>query len=210
MIRLRSLLRDTRGGSAAEFALVTPLVVLFLLGIVDAGRLAWEINRAEKATQIGARWAAVTDMVPGGLRDYSFATSGTVVQAGTPVPASLFPGVSCSSNGTTTTCSCAASGSCAFPLTVDTSGSANFSAIVNRMSGIKSGIAAANVVIDYNYSGLGFAGDPNGPDVAPIISVKLRNLQFQPLLGILFKANIPLPDFSYSLTMEDGLGTASN
>lgn len=195
-----NILRDKRGGPAAEFALVLPLILLFLLGIIDVGRFAWEINRAEKATQTGARWAAVTDMIPAGLAAYSFATSGTV-PAGTTVPASAFPGVSCTSAG----CTCL--GSCGFPTTAS---STAFAALVDRMNDIKPDITGANVVVDYRYSGLGFAGDPNGPDVAPIISVRLQGLQFVPITLVLFGGSIDLPDFSYSLTMEDGSGAQSN
>lgn len=204
MIRLRQFVRDTSGGPAAEFALVLPLILLFLLGIVDVGRFAWEINQAEKATQIGARWAAVTNLVPSGLAGYSFATSGGI-PAGTTVPVTAFPGISCSSNGSTATCTCSAS--CSFPTTAD---NAAFTALVGRMQDIKPTIGAANVVVDYRWSGLGFSGDPNGADVAPIISVRLRNLQFTPLAGVIFNSAINLPDFSYSLTMEDGNGVRSN
>ena len=63
-----ALIRDERGASAAEFALVLPLLLLLLFGIIDAGRLAWEFNRAEKATQVGARVAVVTDPIPGASR----------------------------------------------------------------------------------------------------------------------------------------------
>ncbi|MBL0916915.1 MAG: pilus assembly protein [Sphingopyxis sp.] len=204
MRRLGSLLRDQRGGPAAEFALVLPLIILFLLGIIDVGRFAWEINRAEKATQTGARWAAVTDMIPSGLAGYSFVTSGGLPQ-GTTVPASSFPGISCSSTGGAATCTCSAS--CSFPTTANNTA---FAALIDRMNDIKPDIGVTNVVVDYRYSGLGFAGDPNGADVAPIISVRLRNLQFRPFVGILFNANLDLPDFSYSLTMEDGSGNTSN
>jgi Flp pilus assembly protein TadG len=200
MTRFSIFLRDTRGGPAAEFALMLPIILLFLLGIIDVGRFAWEVNQAEKATQTGARWAAVTNMIPSGLAGYSFATSANI-PAGTTVPASSFPGISCTSTG----CSCL--GSCSFPTTAD---SAAFAALVGRMSDIKPDIAAANVVVEYRYSGLGFAGDPNGPDVAPIISVRLQGLQFVPTTLVLFGGAIDLPDFSYSLTMEDGSGTQSN
>jgi hypothetical protein len=65
------------------------------------------------------------------------------------------------------------------------------------------------VLISYGPSGLGYAGDPNGPDIAPLITVQLTGLQFKPLM--LFNAvAINMPDFSYSLTMEDGAGTTSN
>ena len=44
--------------------MVLPLLLLFIFGIIDVGRLMWTWNRAEKATQMGARFAVVTDMVP--------------------------------------------------------------------------------------------------------------------------------------------------
>jgi len=201
MTRLRALLRDTRGGPAAEFALVLPLILLFLFGIIDVGRYVWEVNRAEKATQTGARWAAVTDMIPSGLATFSFATTGTLVPAGTPVPASLFPKVTC------TSASCICASSCAFG--PGYSGTA-FTNLVTRMDDIKADIKAANVIVEYSHSGLGFAGDPNGSDVAPLITVRLQNMKFVPLTLILFNGSIDLPDFSYSLTMEDGSGDTSN
>ncbi|WOF43819.1 pilus assembly protein [Sphingopyxis indica] len=205
MIRRSNLWHDERGGPAAEFALVLPLILLFLLGLIDVGRYAWEINRAEKATQIGARWAAATDIIASDLRDYSFATGDDLIPAGTPVPETAFPGLSCTSNGISASCTCL--GTCNFLTTADNDA---FTNLVDRMNDIMPGIAAGNVVVDYRYSGLGFAGDPNGPDVAPIISVRLQNMQFVPITLILFGGSIALPDFSYSLTMEDGDGDWSN
>ena len=54
---VRAFMRETGAAGAAEFALILPLFLLFLLGIIDAGRYAWAFNQAEKATQVGARWA---------------------------------------------------------------------------------------------------------------------------------------------------------
>src|SRR5688572_18038525 len=102
---LINLFRDRRAASAAEFALVLPLLLLFLLGIVDAGRFMWEYNQAEKATQMGVRYAVVTDMVPQGLEDYSFALSDGIL-AGNSVPASNFEQATCN----TTACTCTPSG----------------------------------------------------------------------------------------------------
>lgn len=205
MSAIAAFVRDRRGGPAAEFALVLPLVLLFLFGIIDVGRFAWEINRAEKATQTGARWAAATAMVPSGLAAYSFAVSGGV-PAGTPVGTASFAQIECSQPQSTVTCTCKG-GPCAFGTAADATA---FGALVDRMNDIKPNITANNVIVEYSNSGLGFAGDPNGPDVAPLISVRLQNMQFVPLTLMLFGGAIALPDFSYSLTMEDGQGAWSN
>ena len=206
MIRLRHLIGDQRGASAAEYALVLPLLLIVLFGTIDVGRYAWSLNQAQKATQIGARWAVATDMVASGLYSYSFATSASVPQ-GTTVNATLFPGVVCQSSGGAVSCTCATGGSCSFPLTAN---SAAFTNLVNRMAKIEPDITANNVVVTYAWSGLGFSGDPNGADVAPLTTVSLRNLNFAPFTSLIFGGQVSLPAFAYSLPMEDGSGTSSN
>ena len=207
------LIRDTRGASAAEFALVLPLLLVILFGTIDVGRYAWSLSQAEKATQTGARWAVATDMVASGLYNYSFATSGGVPQ-GTIVNSTQFPGVVCQSSGGTASCACAAGGSCAFPLTASNSA---FTNLVTRMAQIYPGLTANNVVVTYSWSGLGFAGQPRtpgvliqAPDVAPLTTVSLRNLNFAPFSSFIFGGQITLPAFAYTLPMEDGSGTSSN
>ena len=66
---IHRLVRSQSGASAAEFGLVLPLLIVLLLGIIDAGRFIWEYNRAEKATQAGARVAIVTQILPQGVAD---------------------------------------------------------------------------------------------------------------------------------------------
>jgi hypothetical protein len=201
-----ALLRDKRGGSATEFALLLPLFLLFLLGIIDAGRYAWEYNQAEKATQIGARWAVATDMLPGALKDYSFAISCAVPQ-GTPVGPSEFGGATCQSDASTATCT--VTSSCSSP-PASTADNMAFGRLANRMGDIYPAIQRPNIVVDYANSGLGFSGDPNGPDVAPLVTVSLRDLTFQPMTLMLFNGTLSIPASSYTLTMEDGQGTDSN
>ena len=190
---LRRFRSDTTAASAAEFALVLPLMILFFIGIIDAGYYMWQLNRAEKAVQIGARWAVATDMVPANLRNYSFAVSGGIEQ-GTVVPAASFPKVTC----TSTSCT----GQWGHSTTA-------FNSILNRMQEIKTGVAASNLTVEYEWSGLGYAGDPNGPDVAPIVTVKLTGLTHTPITSILF-GTTNLPTFAYSLTAEDSIGAYSN
>ncbi|CCA93444.1 TadE/TadG family type IV pilus assembly protein [Novosphingobium sp. PP1Y] len=206
MTRLFDLVRNEDGASAAEFALVLPILLIALIGTIDVGLYAWNINQAEKATQTGARWAVATDMVASGLKTYSFAVSGGVPQ-GTVVDQTAFPGVTCQSNGTTASCTCVSGGTCSFPLTAD---NAAFTRLVTRMAQIDGDITASNVVVTYAWSGLGFSGDPNGPDVAPLTTVSLRNMAYTPLTTLLFQVSVPLPSFAYALTMEDGSGTVSN
>jgi hypothetical protein len=78
------------------------------------------------------------------------------------------------------------------------------------MDAIMPELVPANIQVFYKPSGLGFAGDPNGSDVAPLVTVQLTGVTFQPILLQLFGGTITLPNFSASLTLEDGAGTVSN
>ena len=204
MIGLRRLFRDASGASAAEFALVLPLLILLIFGTIDVGRYAWSLNQAEKATQIGARWAVATDMVASGLGSYRWATTGLIPQ-GTTVPQASFPTVTCQSSGGAASCTCASS--CAFGTAANNTA---FNALATRMAQIYPGLTASNVVVSYSWSGLGFAGDPNAPEVAPLTTVSLRNVNFAPFSSFIFAGQVALPSFAYTLPMEDGSGTSSN
>lgn len=211
MSAARAFLRDTRAGGAAEFTLVLPIMLILLFGIIDVGRFAWDMNQLGKAVQVGARWAVVTDAIPDGLNDsnanaYSWASDGGIAQ-GSVVPSGSFSGIYCTGTSSTATCSWKGSTPSGFSSSYN---AAAFRRLVDRMKQIDPDIDYANVRVDYDYSGLGFAGDPNGPDVVPLTKVTVRNLQFKPITTFLFKTNITFPDISYSLTMEDGSGSASS
>jgi hypothetical protein len=70
-------------------------------------------------------------------------------------------------------------------------------------------ISANNVRIEYTGSGLGFAGDPNGMQIAPLVTVRLTGLQFRPLTALMLRT-ISMPDFRSSMPAEDSSGTQSN
>lgn len=206
---IRCLRLDRSGASAAEFALVLPLLILFLFGIIDAGRLLWETNRAEKATQMGARVLVVTDAIPGGLVAHSYlgnTSGGTALTQGDVVPAAALGEVRCTKPASTLTCSCQA-GPCPGTLTpINTTG---WDMMFSRMRGVKPDITAANVSVTYRGSGLGYAGDPNGMDISPLVTVEINSLPFRPLSGLmLFTFN--LPSFRTTLTAEDNEGSQSN
>jgi len=196
------LLRSERAASAAEFGLVLPLLVLLLLAIIDSGRFMWEWNRAEKATQAGVRYAVVTNPVLNGLYGYSFSISGGIPQ-GSAVPTSSFDTATCDNS----TCSCLPGGG--FCSATSRNATA-FTNLVTRMSQMYPQITAANVRIQYKNVGLGFAGDPDGPDVSPLVTVSLTGLQFHPITCLVFACSISMPDFRAGLTLEDATGTESN
>jgi len=149
-----SLVRDCRGASAAEFAIVLPLLLILIFGVIDGGRFLWEVNRAEKATQVGVRMAVVTTVLAPGLisEDYTVAGNGRpAVKSGELIPAAYLGRLVCNSAG----CTCATA-PCPTPGALNTT---TFNAIVDRMRTIDPTLTNANVVVTYSGSGLGTAGE---------------------------------------------------
>lgn len=202
MIRPGAFLRDARAATAAEFALVLPIVLLFLFGIIDVGRYTWQINQAEKAAQMGARFAVVTGMVEGGLTSASYVGDthcGSTLTAGDPICAAALGKVSCTSTSCTP-CTTAPCPTTSYKATA-------FNNILARIQAFAPSVAASNVTVEYSGSGLGFAGDPTIA-IAPIVTIELHDMTFHSfsLLGTSFT----MPTISRSQTLEDGVGTQSN
>jgi Flp pilus assembly protein TadG len=55
-----SLFKDKKGQSLIEFALVLPILLLVLLGIIEFGRIIMAVNVLNQAAREGARVGAVT------------------------------------------------------------------------------------------------------------------------------------------------------
>jgi len=210
---VRALLRDERG-AAAEFALVLPLALVLIFGVIDAGRFMWAYNRAEKATQMGARVAIVTNVLAPGLASTSYVgqtVGGVTLTQGDRIPAAALGKVTCSSSSGTVSCSCTTN-PCP---SLGTPVAADFTRIVTAMKNMEPRVNADNVKVIYQGSGLGFAGDPNGIEVSPLVTVQLSStpaataLKFTPITVLLFKT-ITMPSFSTTLTGEDLSGTQSN
>jgi Flp pilus assembly protein TadG len=80
----RRVLRDSRGAAAVEFALILPVIVLLLFGIIEMGR-AWNVRQTlTDAVREGARVAVVNnEMNPGILNTLVVNTvRGSVARAG--------------------------------------------------------------------------------------------------------------------------------
>ena len=186
--------------------MVLPLLILFLFGIIDGGRYLWEVNKAEKATQAGARVAIVTDVLDDGLSGANYVgqtIGGVTLTQGDVIPAGALGEMKCTSTG----CTCQ-TGTCP-TIAAPTDYTTRFNRVVDRMAFMKPDISASNVSITYRGSGLGFAGDPNGMEIAPLVTVELSGIQFRPL--VLFNtAGFNLPAFRTTLTAEDSAGSVSN
>lgn len=210
------LLRSESGAGAAEFAIVLPLVVILLFGIIDGARFVWEYNKAEKATQVGARVAAVTNVLSPGLRDEDYAgqtVGGTTIAAGGRIPADALGSILCTNGG----CTCEAS---PCPSDLGTFDSATFNdVLVERMKQIHPPIEPENVQVRYTGSGFGFAGTASGGggggsgteqmEISPLITITLVNLEFRPITSLLL-ASVPMPTFASTLIAEDSVGSVSN
>jgi Flp pilus assembly protein TadG len=206
---LRRFIHDSEATTAAEFALVLPTALLLLFGIVDVGRYAWQLNEYEKATQMGARYAAVTDVASAALADADLTwvgepyCDGGTCTAGANIDVDGLGTVTCSITA------CAVDGN--FPDSFDTTVDATaFGNIVARMRTFEPRIATADVRVDYRGSGIGFAGDPEKPEISPVVTVRVEGARYHPITLSPFGGSVDLPSFSYSLTLEDGEGTVAS
>ena len=214
MIGWRAFFAHQRGAAAAEFAMVLPVALLFLLGTIDMGRYMWAMNRLEKAVQFGTRYAVTTDIVPEGLNaeDYStFTCPDGPLTAGETICPEALGAITCTKPGGSVSCTCARS---PCPATLTPFNTVAFDNIVRRMRVVDRGISPANVSVKYSGSGIGYAGDPitddDGADlseISPIVTVEVASFRFRSMS--LLGAGIRLPGFRYSQTLEDGDGAVA-
>ena len=205
----RHLIRDDRGISSVEFAMVCVVFFMLIFGIIDFSRAMWEWNAAAKATQAGVRHAVVSDIVSLDYKTFSAVGPPLNMKAGDGVPIKDTGGtdaiatIVCSDGDL----SAGVSIGCGTSLGGLISGQADadaFLAIVAVMQMYDDRVEAHNVVIEYRHIGLGFAGNPVGPDIDPLVTVKLRGMVLDlitPGLSGIFTIN--LPDFAATLTGED-------
>jgi hypothetical protein len=184
--------------------MVLPLLLVLLFGIIDAGRWMWMYNEAEKATQMGARFAIVSNPVSPGIRASYLAVNG--LMQGDPIAAGEFGKITCTvADG----CVCTTT-PCPSPGTFD---SPAFEKIGDRMRLFLPQLSNENIAIEYSSSGLGYAGNPDGPDISPMVTVKVGSpatpLQFTPITSFLL-TSMNMPSFTTSLTAEDLSGAQSN
>ena len=153
-------IHDVRGGVAVEFVALMPAFLFLTFFAFEVGLAVLWVGTVEKAAQLGARLAivsnyAVTGLVPG--------------QKNQTANANLYPpGSNCPTGCaafTSQTCAGGSGGVC---------NPAGFSAIFNRMDAIANVLQPANVTITYTYVGLGFVGGP----IVPRVTVTVQNVPY--------------------------------
>jgi Flp pilus assembly pilin Flp len=197
--KLRAFLRDQDGISSVEFTLVAFVFLMMVLAILDFSRAMWEWNRAAKATQAGVRHAVVIDLVAPNFRTYDGTTDTAI---GTSVPAGLGP----TPNPTVCTNAGCGADETTSSIALDAKGQAAFDAILAWMQAHDNLIGPDNVVIEYRHVGLGMAGCPGCPDIDPMVTVRLRDMDFFLITPGLAQIASPIamPSFAATLSGEDG------
>lgn len=182
--------------------MIVPVFLMLFLSIIDISLWMWTHNRAEKATQAAVRHAAVTAYVPAALATTSFTGSPYNIPSGDNIPAGIIPPIRCGGN---------VGANC------DSFGwdGAAYAAILAVAQQQFPGLTTANLSLRYEVVGLGYAGNPNGASVSPVVTVAIvdnapDNRLFQPVfLGLFMPNGFDLTGIASSMTMEDGAGDFS-
>ncbi len=220
-MRRQRLSRDEAGAVLVEVSILLPVIIMVLLGSIDFLYAFYQWNAAAKAVEVGARIAAVSDPVAGGLNDLS----NQVVLSGLATPMQPMPAYQVACDGGAEACTCTGTCTGLAPNSFNTSamnrivfgrGSASCDDAVSYyatgMCDILPIITPANVKVIYTQTGLGYAGRPGGP--VPTITVSLQHLHFQFFfLSYLLGKDMPMPAMATTITAEslcaggDGCGS---
>ena len=194
---LRRFHNDESGAAMVEMSLVLVLLLVLTLGFVDFGHAFYQWNAAGKAVQAGARMASVSNPVATGL-----ATAGPSDVPGAPMVAGAFGPFVCTSGGGG---SCTGYNATNFDRIFAGDDFACVMPPVGRpgMCDFFPRLQAANVVVTYSATGLGYQTRDGGP--VPTITVSLQNMTFQFFFlgGLLGFNNINMPTMLSTVTGED-------
>ena len=191
--------RDAEGTVLVEMAIVLPIFLLLLLGLIDFGRMGGEFVMASKAMQRAVRIAAVRPTVCPALPTVNLRGSGA--GATTHYGTSCAAGTNFCVNPGVVTCTASASNATAAEI---------WTAIAPLMP---SHATVSNLKLSYSFdANLGFLGGP----YVPVVTVEIQNLNFQfatplsalaALVGVTDGsapgATLPFPKTSTSLPGED-------
>ncbi|PCJ99819.1 MAG: hypothetical protein COA45_03105 [Zetaproteobacteria bacterium] len=179
--------RNHEGAATIEFVTIAFALFMMVFFVVELTLLLFFSLSAQKAAQIGARLAIVSDPVVLAMPTTNSKTTNGIF------------GVACSDISLpcldfgTITCTGGGAG-------CDV---ASFSRILVGMKRFLGQLEAEDVTIDYTYSGLGFAGGPT----VPVVRITLSGVSYQTgIIGSIIGSRGPfssLPAVSVTLTGED-------
>lgn len=188
----RRFLLDSSGSATVEFVAIALPFFLVVLFIVEVTLAFFWWKSAEKATMLGARFAAVQNVAATGMPARNEQRSNAAVSGkycrDASNPCAADPGQ---------TWVCAAGGA-----GCNAAAKAN---IVAKMQSVLAVIKPENVEITYQFTGLGYVGGP----LIPAVTVTLTGLQFQTgflsiIGGVLGGPSLTtLPNISATMTGED-------
>ncbi len=196
-----------------EFTAAALTFFLVLFGIVEFANVFYQWNAATKAVQLGARLAAVSDPVSDNLTPTNMSGLSSSVLPGDPMPS--FDCLCDGSSGTCTGTVPAGASACnynAAAMDVLVYGRGNTTGTCDN-TGANIGmcnvfphnppLTPQNVIVRYQYTGLGYAGRPGGP--VPTITVSLTGLNYDFILigGLAGLTSMQLPSFATTVTGED-------
>jgi Flp pilus assembly protein TadG len=231
-MKITRLISDQSGAVLVEATVMMILTLIFILGSVDFLLAYYQWTMANKAVQLGARIAAVSDPVAADLPAFDWTT--TAYSPGDAVlPNSNLYSLIC--NGAAATCVCSATAGASAPTDcagVGTTysadamrtivygrnylntGAANCAAnatnnlYLRGMCQIFSRIDVANVVVTYKDTGLGYAYLPGGPTATVIITLQNLPFHFFFLSGLMGFIDVNISASATSMTGEDLSSTA--
>ena len=219
----RKLAADRSGSSAVENSIVFGLLIVLTIALIEFSLALWQWNTAEKATELGVRYAVQSNPVASAFLNYDAISGGDfdpgdLITTTGPLPPFT---VSCTNGGCI--CSDKGNGACG-TFSAGLINGANvadfdpiaFNAIITRMDGVFRGsdLGPENVTIDYSHVGVGFAGRP-GMHIVPAVTVRLTGVTFdfmvlsfiRPLIFLGLEqstsSGIPMPPFTATLSGED-------
>lgn len=198
MVSASGFHRNENGSVLVEFAIVFPLFLILLLGVVDFGQIYLRWILAEKATHLAARLAVVRPPACPGVPTFNDRTPG--------IPKTSPFGRSCTDSFFNL---------CADPGTITCTGATavgdTFDDINDAVGGFLPAAAGPeNIRLSYSFANLGFLGGP----YVPLVSVELVGdieVPFITPLGPLLQAfyggnsldNPAIPSMRATLPAED-------
>jgi hypothetical protein len=220
---LRRLRNDTQGAAFLEFTIFVGVFFTLLFGIIEFLLAFYQWNAATKAVQFGARLAAVSNPVAEELKTLTGPGGGTDPTAPMPEFYVTCWGITettgdCECSGALTDCNYSPAAMATLVYGRGNSGPDCGGQAPNiGMCNLFGRIAPQNVVIEYNHTGLGYAGRPAAEyaedqftsHVVPTITVRIDDpaqpipFQFFFLAGLLGFDNIDIPGLLSTVTGED-------